>query len=150
MALDFDKFAAKGNEFLNLVAERLGVPGEKEMAGRIVRSVFHVLRKQITVEESFELIAQLPMMLKAVYVDGWKLSEAERHRTVESFTQAVMFADGAAVQKDFPDDETAKDAIAVVFSVLAQYVSEGELKDIAAVLPKELKAFLRNTAHLRD
>jgi len=38
--------------------------------GRIVRSVFHVLRDMLSTEESLQLIAQLPMALKSLYMDG--------------------------------------------------------------------------------
>jgi uncharacterized protein (DUF2267 family) len=69
MALDFEKYAAKGNEFVRLVAEDLQVSHDR--AGRIIRAVFHALRNRLNHEESFQLLAQLPMVLKGVYVDGW-------------------------------------------------------------------------------
>lgn len=44
-------------------------------AARIIRSVLHALRNRLSHQESFQLIAQLPMALKAVYVDGWKIKK---------------------------------------------------------------------------
>ena len=68
MALDFEKYAAKGNEFLNRLAENLG-DEDRAHAARILRSTFRGLRNHLTVEESFQLLAQLPMALKSVYVE---------------------------------------------------------------------------------
>ena len=59
----------KGNEFVRLIAEELEVPRDK--VGRIIYAVFHALRNRLSHAESFHLIAQLPMVLKSVYLDGW-------------------------------------------------------------------------------
>ena len=45
MSLDFEKYGAKGNEFIHLVAEELKVP--RDMAGRIIRAVLHALRNRL-------------------------------------------------------------------------------------------------------
>ena len=73
MSIDFEKYAIKGNEFVSLITNALSVP--KERAGRIIRAVFHSIRNRLTHEESFQLLAQLPMSLKGVYVDGWKFNK---------------------------------------------------------------------------
>ncbi len=70
MTLDFEKYAAKGNEFINKLAEHLNDPDNRDRAGRILRSVLRALRNRLTVEESLQLISQLPMAIKAVYVEG--------------------------------------------------------------------------------
>lgn len=66
MSLDFEKNARKGNEFVRRLAEELGAPLDK--AGRIIGAVFHALRNRLSHEESFQLLAQLPVSLKSVYV----------------------------------------------------------------------------------
>ena len=65
--MNFHKYADKGNLILNEVASELGKNEDKKLAGRMLRSVLHVLRSRLTIEESFQLIAQLPMAIKAVY-----------------------------------------------------------------------------------
>jgi len=144
MSLDFDKYAAKGNEFLNMLAEDLKMPHDK--AGRILRAVLHAMRNRISVDESFQVIAQLPMALKAVYVDQWDPWHSFRRiHQVEQFIDEVRRYDKATAAMDFGDDESAKLAIKAVFRTLNHYLSDGELRDIIAILPKDMKDFVSSS-----
>jgi hypothetical protein len=56
----------------------------------ILRAVLHTLQQYLTVEESLQVVSQLPVMLKAVHVDGWKLSNKPRHiKRVDEFLREV-------------------------------------------------------------
>jgi uncharacterized protein (DUF2267 family) len=144
MALDFEKYASKGNEFVKLVAEDLVVPREK--AGRIIRAVLHSLRNRISHEESFQLLAQLPMALKGVYVDGWKFEkDFNRISRMDDFLDEVRREDGGLAGYDLGNDTKAKIAVAAVFKAMHYFVSEGELNDIISVMPAELKSFIRKS-----
>ena len=86
MSLDFKKFAEKGNQFLNELAKELGHPEDTAMAGRKLRAVLHATRDQLTTEESLQLLAQLPLFLKAIYVENWKrASKKKRKKHVEQW-----------------------------------------------------------------
>jgi len=140
MTLNFEKYAAKGNEFLNKLAVRLGDAENRDRAGRVLKCVLRALRNRISIEESLQLISQLPMVIKAVYVDGWKLNhEFVRIKTIEDFSAEVMKEDGAAAWRDFSSVEEATDAIEAVMKTLADYVSAGELHDIIDLMPREIK-----------
>jgi uncharacterized protein (DUF2267 family) len=146
--INFEKHAAKGNEFLHKLAIRLGDEENRERAGRVLRSVFRVLRNRLTIEESFQLMSQLPMAVKAVYVDGWRpIHEFNRVKTLQEFGQAVMQEDGLSAWKDFSGVSDATDAIEAVVKTIAGYVSAGELHDVIAILPKELKVHFTEWAH---
>ena len=43
----FEKFAAKGNEFLKELAQEIGEPENKENAYRVLRTVLNVFKKKI-------------------------------------------------------------------------------------------------------
>lgn len=144
MSLDFEKYASKGNEFVKLVAEDLKVPREK--AGRIIRAVLHSLRNRISHEESFQLMAQLPMVLKGVYVDGWKFEkDFNRISHLDDFLSEVRKEDGGLAGYDFGNNERAKIAVAAVFKAMHYFVSEGELNDIISAMPADLKTFIRKS-----
>jgi uncharacterized protein (DUF2267 family) len=144
MSLDFEKYAAKGNEFVNLVAEELQQPRDK--AGRVVRAVFHALRNRLTHEESFQLMAQLPVALKGVYVDGWKFNKGfNRIRHLNDFLDEVRREDGGLAGFDFGNDSMAEMTVASVFKVLSYFVSEEEMNDVRAVMPAELKEFIKES-----
>ena len=144
MSLDFEKYAAKGNEFVRLVADELEVSREK--AGRIIRAVFHALRNRLTHEESFQLMAQLPMVLKGVYADGWHFDkDLKRIKHINDFLDEVRTEDGGQAVYDFGDNTKASAAVACVFKALNYFVSEGEMNDIMDVMPAELKKYIKES-----
>lgn len=143
MPLNFEKHAAKGNEFVNALVRELG-EGDRDHAGRVLRSVFRALRNRLTVQESIQFLSQLPMSLKAVYVDGWKFQQdRNRIKTLDEFAEEVMAEDGAAAWRDFSTLEEAIEAIKAVLRTTSIYVSSGEMKDLLGVLPKQIEAELK-------
>ena len=142
MSLDFEKNAVKGNEFVRLVVEELEVPRDK--AGRIIRAVFHALRNRLSHEESFQLLAQLPMSLKGVYVDGWRFDKVfNRISYINDFLDEVRLEDGGLAGYDFDNNSKAEVAVASVFKALNYFVSEEEMNDILDVMPSALKQFIK-------
>ncbi len=145
MVIDFEKYALKGNEFIRFVALELEVPRDK--AGRIVRAVLHALRDRLTYEESFQLMAQLPMAIKGIYVDGWKYRiPLLRVRHLDEFIESIREADGKLSGYDFGNNARALRAVQAVFSALYEYVSPGEMRDILELLPHAIRELVRQPA----
>ena len=143
MVLDFDKYATKGNEFIRLVALELEVP--RDMAGRITRAGLHALRNRFNHQESFHLLAQLPMAIKSVYVDGWRFSQpVPRIRHITELLDEVRAEDGKLSGYDFGNNAKALRAVKAVFKSLGSFVSPGQLHDLLATLPDEISAFLQD------
>ena len=49
-----------------------------------LRTVLHTLRDRLSVEEAVQLGAQLPMLIRGFYYEGWTLKQKptkERHKT---------------------------------------------------------------------
>ena len=139
----FDKFAAEGNIFLNKLSTRLGYPENSSKAARVLKSVLHALRNRLTPEESVQFISQLPLFLKALYVDGWKMgAQKERIRHLEEFLVDIRKEDRMLFTEDFANLSEVKEAVSIVMGLLGEYVSPGEIKDIRAILPKEIGQFL--------
>lgn len=142
MSLNFEKYASKGNEFVHLVAEDLEVSRNK--AGRIIRAVLHALRNRLSHEDSFHLMAQLPMVFKGVYVDGWKFDKIYKRIThLSDFLDEVRQEDGGLAGYDFGNDIKAKQAVTAVFKGVNFLISEGEMNNIILVMPPQLKKFIK-------
>jgi uncharacterized protein (DUF2267 family) len=140
MAFTFEKHAAKGNKFLKDVMEYMGEDNNRDKAYRITKAVLHSLRDVLTVEENLHLISQLPLVLKGVYVDNWKISGSpKRLRSIDDFCQDLQTIAGLTAEEDFPSKDDCMDSIHAVFSVIKEMVSEGEIEDIKAIMPRELK-----------
>lgn len=145
MALNFNQYATEGNTFLKAYAKEIGLPDNPERAGRILMSILHGLRSLISFEESLQFIAQLPMFLKAVYVNGWSVkANREKVKNVEGFIDLIRSIDGKTSLDDFESYEIAEDYIHSTFLMLRQYVSAGEMEDIRGELPKALKGMIFN------
>ncbi len=144
MSLNFNQYASEGNAFLNDYAREMNLEGQNDRAGRILSSILHALRDLITPEESVQLIAQLPMFLKAVYVNGWTIRKAKpKVKTIPEFIELVKKHDVPSADTDFEySNELAERFIDSTFIYLRKYVSQGEMEDIRDVLPKNLKGLI--------
>lgn len=139
MSIDFYKHAAKGNQFLNDVSRRLGDKPDTARASRVIRAFFRSIRNHITLEENFQLLSQLPLVLKGVYVDGWiPAKQYRKHGTEISFIEE-MISENRASGDDFTSASGVLFSAKAVFGALQKYISPGELENIKGVLPAELK-----------
>ena len=121
----------------------MGASWDMIKAVRILRAVLHALRSRLTPEHSLQMIAQFPMLIKAIYVDGWKISnEAKTLRHLGDFIEAVREAGGQGLFHDFVTDYEVTQAIHAVFKVLKRHVAEGEISDLLATLPTELRPLM--------
>lgn len=142
MKINFDKYAEAGKEFVNKMAFELGDEKNTLRVGRLIRSTLHALRDQSTVEESMQFLGQLPMAIKAIYVDGWDPASRKNHfRHLDEFTAAVEKNGG--FQQCENSLEKLHD-IQSVIHVMAEYVSDGEMDDFRKTMPKELRILLND------
>lgn len=141
MAINFDKFAQEGKEYINTLAADLGHPEEKGQTAILLRAVLHTLRDRITVSESLNLLEQLPMFLKGIYVEHWKYKEKPlKLRSMEEFKNAVKEEQAKIGERQFDWNQSTEDLISMVLTSLGtRYFSEGQLEDIALQMPEELR-----------
>ena len=144
MALNFNQYATEGNTFMKEYAKEMNLADNRDKAGRILTSILHALRDIITPNESLQFIAQLPMFLKAVYVNGWNIRrDKPKVKKMEDFIELVRKHDGPPAVNDFEySDEIAERYIDATFIYLRKYVSLGEMEDIRDGLPKDLKSMI--------
>jgi uncharacterized protein (DUF2267 family) len=136
--MEFGKYQQHANEFLKEIAVELGDAQDKNRASRVMRSVFHALRDVITPEESLHMISQLPILIKGIYVDGWKVSQPARTRSMDEFI-ALLQRKGDRPDVDFPDVDTAIHGVQCVLAVVQRHISAGEVEDIINQFPSELR-----------
>lgn len=142
MSLNFNQFASEANTFMKMYAKELKMEGDTEAAGRILSSILHGIREIISAEESLQLMAQLPMFLKAVYVNGWSSHKKEKVKNKTDLFCLIREFDGVTAWHDFESDAITETYIKTTFIVLRKYISFGELEDIRTELPKDLKSLI--------
>lgn len=131
-----ERSAEQAHVWINDVAERFG--SEDAQTGyRILRAFLHALRDRITVEESAQLAAQLPVLVRGIYYEGWRPSTTpQRYHDRETFLRRI--ADEALLA----GATEASYAVTAAAAVLRRHVSEGEIEDVLAILPPELRQLL--------
>lgn len=101
-----------------------------------LRSVLHALRDRLPPNEAVQLAAQLPLLIKGVYFDGWHPAATPlKTRTRGDFLELVR----QPLLRGVPEAD-AERVTRAVFTLLAEHVSAGEIQDIRGLLPAELVA----------
>ena len=128
----FDTTLQKSNEWLNDLAAELHTD-DKQYAYRVLREVLHALRDRIPSGEAAHLGAQLPMLIRGMYYEGWSPTNAPARGDRAEFFERV--AEAMADQPGPPDPERWARA---VFAVIARRMDAGEVQDVVGILPRGL------------
>jgi uncharacterized protein (DUF2267 family) len=129
----FDRTVHKTNNWLKELMEVLGWH-DRHKAYLALRVTLHALRDRLTVEEVAQLAAQLPMLIRGFYYEGWDpTGKPLKERSKEEFL--------ARIEEYFSgDDPVDPEQVArAVFTVLSNRVTEGEIEDVKHVLPAEIE-----------
>jgi uncharacterized protein (DUF2267 family) len=130
----FDTTLQKTHAWLNELMTELGWEDNRHGAYLALRTVLHTLRDHLTVEEAVHLGAQLPMLLRGVYYEGWTLTSKpvkERHKA--EFLAPITEAFRADERID------AEQVVRAVFRVLSRRITAGEIADVKHLLPAALR-----------
>lgn len=115
-------------EWLNLLQEDLGWP-DRGRAYRLLRETLHGIRDFLTVAEAADLSAQLPLLIRGLFFEGWSPANTPvQPRTADAFLERVTaaFAKDPLLEPDV--------AIASVFSVLRRRIDPGEYEQMSRSL----------------
>jgi uncharacterized protein (DUF2267 family) len=136
ITMGLDVFETKLHKTISWLNELIRVLGwqDRRKAYLALRATLHALRDRLTVEEVAQLGAQLPMLMRGFYYEGWDPTgkpPRERHK--------AQFL--AHIERRFREDERIdpEQVARAVFTVLANRVTEGEIEDVKHVLPDELR-----------
>ena len=128
----FDKTLQTTHTWLNEVGEVIGP--DKQRCYHALRAVLHALRDRLTVEEVAHLGAQLPILVRGIYYDGYRpAGKPVRIRTEAEFLDEVAAGFTTAPEVD------ARQAAIAVFGVLDRHVSPGEMHQVFQSLPAEIR-----------
>ena len=134
----FDTTVQKTNEWLRDIGKQLGDDNRRH-AYLALRGTLHAVRDYLPIEESAHLSAQLPMLVRGLYFEGWNPTNApEKDRSRESFLSCTERALGRSLWNEDHqiDSETAARA---VLRVLSDRISSGEVDQVRHVLPEPVR-----------
>ena len=130
----FDETVQLSNLWLNELMRAVDW-SDKYRAYRLLRATLHALRDRLTAHEAAHFGAQLPMLIRGLYYDGWHMKDVPApERTKGAFLGHIE----AAFQQD-PNADT-EGLVREVFKLLARKISPGEIEDVKRVLPTDIRS----------
>jgi uncharacterized protein (DUF2267 family) len=100
----------------------------------VLRVVLHALRDRLPADEAVHLGAQLPMLIRGFYYEGWKPSTTpKKQRSLEAFLQ------GMQPLPTLKGEISVEQALRSVFLMLDHRISEGEIADVRQAMPEEVR-----------
>ena len=136
----FENSQRKTAHWIENVAHNMGST-DMERSYHVLRSVLHAVRDRLPPDDAVHLGAQMPMLVRGFYYEGWHPADKpERYRHKEDFL--------AHIAHDVPnlDPVQRERAATAVFSVLSQELSGGEADQIRHALPSEVRELWETSA----
>jgi uncharacterized protein (DUF2267 family) len=131
----FDKTVQESNLWLKDIMERLGT-SDRHHAYSLLRAVLHGLRDRIGPESAAHLGAQLPMLLRGTFYEGW---DPTGKPTKERHAMAFLTHIGGELPRS--DTIEVEQGVRAVFDVLSKHIDRGEAVKLAGMFPLELRQF---------
>jgi uncharacterized protein (DUF2267 family) len=129
----FDTAVQKGNIWLKDI-ESAGKLRSRFQAYAALRSVLHALRDCLPPAEAVKFSAQMPLLVKGVFFDGWKVAPKPARMTRAEFH--------AHIRRGLKEETGVEPATALkaVLDALCRHISPTVLDTIEPVLPREIHA----------
>ena len=127
----FDKTIQETSIWLKRIMEQMETD-DRHVAYTALKAVGHALRDRIGPENAAHLGAQLPMLVRGVFFEGWHISGTptkERHKK--------QFLDH--VRADLPETVNAEQATKAVFGVIWEKVDPGEVSKVIRMFPSTMR-----------
>lgn len=128
----FDRTVQETNLWLEDLEARLGCT--RHEAYSALRAVLHTLRDRLQAETAMHFAAQLPMLLRGVFTEGWRLAAKPKvERTADAFVEEVL----GRLAADFAyDGETL---VRSVFQTIRARVDIGQVDKVMDCLPRAVR-----------
>lgn len=122
------------HEWINELRERLDWTSSRD-ALRLMRATLSQIRDHIGHEELAQLSAQMPLLVRGMFFEGWSPSHTPvKDRSAEAFVAAITDQVSEVQEWRGAEDITA------VFKMLNARISDGEIADVKANLPRHIRA----------
>jgi uncharacterized protein (DUF2267 family) len=129
----FDSTLQTTNVWLNDIQHWLGWL-DRSRAYHALRAVLHAVRDHLPVDQVAALAAQLPMLIRGIYYEGWHPhGKPLKDRKKEDFLAQV------SAEFSYDPEFDPEGVTRAVLQVLSKHVSQGEVEGIKHCLPADLR-----------
>jgi uncharacterized protein (DUF2267 family) len=130
----FDTTVQQTNLWLKDIMSRIETT-DRHLAYQILRATLHMIRDRVGPEHAVHFGAQLPMLIRGLYYEGWRIADTPtRTRILEDFLDDIE----SEARRDLGADR--KEIIKAVFQVIASRIDPGEVDKLIKVFPENLRS----------
>lgn len=121
------------HEWINELAERLEWSSKRSTL-RLLRITMRHLRDHLHVNELAQMSAQMPILMRGLFFEGWvpKITPI-KERNASDFIAFITDQMGVA------EEYHGREDIKCVFDLLNNRISKGEIEDVRASLPTGIR-----------
>jgi len=130
-----DRSVEKANIWINEVAA--GLEGDRREGYRALRAYLHTLRDRLPADQNAQLAAQLPLLIRGLFWEGWQPSRTPLH-----YRDPIEFTERVRREAGLIGDTEAWFAVEAVARVLRRHVSDGEIDQVVRALPLSLQGLV--------
>jgi uncharacterized protein (DUF2267 family) len=128
----FDRTIQLTNIWLKEINEDLGP--DKQFAWHVLGTVARCLRDQLQPDMAVHLGAQLPLLVRGTYYEGWHTpGEPDPAHNAEAFLAKA--AEGLAMTRSVGTE----DAVRAVFGVISRHVDREQVTKVRGTLPEPIR-----------
>lgn len=134
----FDATVQQTNLWLKDIMDRVNTE-DRHLAYQLLRATLHAIRDRIGPENAVHFGAQLPMLIRGFYYEGWRMAGTPtRVRNVQDFLNSIE----REVRREL--GSRLEPMVKAVFEVIADRIDAGEVEKLAKVFPEELRPLWRS------
>ena len=131
----FEHAVQEADRLLKNISDELGHPDVK-VAYHALRGTLFALRDRLPPDEALDLAAQLPLLVRGIFFEGYRLSGKP-----EKFDR-IAFLERVKHEINMVRPTNTEDAARAVLAVLSQRISAGEWDRVRHALPSDLRSLL--------
>ncbi len=130
-----DTTVQKTHEWLRDIKKGLGFDNDRA-AYAALRATLHSLRDLLGTDQVAQFGAQLPMLVRGIYYEGWNpVPTATGRPAGHDFLETARHE-----LRDHLELRNTEHVTRIVFSVIAMHLTSGEIGHIVSTLPREVRA----------
>lgn len=130
-----DKTVAKTYQWIGEVGHRADLE-DPHAAYRVLRAVLHALRDRVDPEVAAHVAAQLPLLLRGVFYEGWDPAKTPERLSLDEFLARVEKEAG------LKGTSAAEEAARAVMEVCWDELGDGTMSHLVSVLPSDFATIL--------
>ena len=129
----FDKTEQKTMHWIKSISANMGST-DMQRSYTILRAVLHATRDRLRTEEAAQFGAQLPMLIRGFYYEGW-----DPHDKPKKYRHKAQFLEEIHKRVPTLDQTQLERAATAVFETLESEMPGGELEQVRHTFPEELR-----------